>query len=221
MHCRKLNRMLPDYASGGLSAADAAEVSRHVAQCSSCADEAERYRRLFATALKREVPEQSVDWASLGVRMNERIDAPVRSKPLYTRPAFAVAAGIVLLVGILSVVFLNALRSPSELDDPLFSDIEQRLGTELVQSLGYEAIDEVTLFSSRDASSTILDSDLDALDETATVAIDNLLAAELDAHAVSDAHSEYLEESEALDALSKTEADDIFTELESKTFFND
>lgn len=215
MHCRNIKPLLPDYANGALIASEAETVLSHIEHCPDCAAELARYQRLFSGALSREAHASHVDWPAFGVRLNERIDGPHRKTAFLFRPAVALPAVALLLVGALSVYFFSAQLFGPDSAQTLYSDIERSLGEEVLDALPLEALDEIAVSTgSSDGlapaplNSGILDDDIvadifaDALGGSQNGVPDSWLATEPD----------------LLSSLTSDEAEHIIMELQSKTF---
>lgn len=220
MHCREVKILLPDYSSRALDEAAAAEIREHLAGCAGCSLEAERLNRLFSTVLHRSAPESPVDWASFGVRLNEHLDDHGSRKALYARPAFAYTTVAVLLLGMLSILYVAVLPDSVRTNSMLFSDMEKALGSEFLETLYDDTIDDIMLLPRTDVSSFASGVDIAALDEPTVLAIDEMYLSELGNGELLSA-TEYLHETEAFEALPRAVADEVFSALESKNFFND
>jgi hypothetical protein len=217
MHCRNIKTLLPDYATGTLSASEASFVLSHVESCPDCVAELARYQRLFSGPLSREARESHVDWPAFGVRLNERIDKPGRLATLLARPAVAVPAVALLIVGALSVYFFGAPLFGPDPSQTLYSDMERSLGEEVLTTLPYEMLDDIVVSTGSDAGLSLAPLNSGMLD---TDVVDELFADALDNSQIVVPESWLANEPDLLSSLTSDEAEEIIMELQSKTFFN-
>ncbi|MCZ7555916.1 MAG: zf-HC2 domain-containing protein [Bacteroidia bacterium] len=215
MHCRNIKPLLPDHANGAVSASEAEAVRSHTEHCPDCAAELARYQGLFAGPLSREARASHVDWSAFGVRLNERLDGEERKTSFLMRPAAAIPAVALLIVGALSVYFFGVPVLGPNSSQSLYSDIERSLGEEVLRTFPFETLDDIVVSTGSDAglsavplNSGMLDSDVvdeifaDALGDSHIAAADSWLASEPD----------------LLSSLTSDEAEQIIIELQSKTF---
>jgi len=99
MKCTEIQEMMPDLATG---VETTAQAQQHLESCAGCAAKLEEFRQTMALLDEWQAPEPSPYFDTrLQARLREEAaKAPVRWWQWVTRPAFAGALALVLVVGV-------------------------------------------------------------------------------------------------------------------------
>ena len=220
MRCREIERMLPDYSAGGLSAAEAANVQAHLATCKHCSLQEHRYKLLFTERLRRDAETSQVNWSAFGAALNEKLESKRPRRFHFPQPSLVPVIASLLLITVLGIFHFSRPSDPTADDKTLHSELERVLDPETIVHLPLDNLDDFAGASRFEATTVANSSLLDYIDEAAATALDELLLLALYEDAVLVDNLEYLTETEALGMLSPREAEELYSTMKTTTFLN-
>lgn len=121
--CRRVSRLIWDYAAGRLPETDGRRVERHLLRCPACRVEAESCRKavgLLAAYREQVVPGSEGTWHALRSRL-ESPERPAATAPSLRRAPYRAWSGALVAVLLLCWIGVGRWRSPG--DDPLIGSM--------------------------------------------------------------------------------------------------
>ena len=116
MNCKKFQYAIPDFVQGKISGTEKTLMENHLAVCSSCRQEAEDFRTLFAEIGQETAWKPSGNYlATILPRVHERLDKK-HSVPMpvwITRLAVPLASAAVIVVFLTTIFPLSSIDSSS------------------------------------------------------------------------------------------------------------
>jgi len=116
MRCRSINKKLPQYLQGLLSAADASHIEDHIRSCTVCRDELADLQKTWNALSSLPAPAAA---ASMAPEVLQRISnyetnrfGAVRSWLAGYKPSFAGAAAAIMLAGFVSGALISSVYYP-------------------------------------------------------------------------------------------------------------
>jgi len=150
MDCKKIHKVMADYLCDALPQAEAEEVRRHIESCPACRAEAEAYEATWKLAGEIRDVKPAPGFSRAVRERLERAPRPVRRRPAARRPAFvraavAVAASVLVAVGL----YFLYIQEKTPIGPEQETQLSEAEKSEIIRNLGllvnFDTLDEESL----------------------------------------------------------------------------